>query len=151
MKNILYEGYLGPRLPREVQLKRVQRVMQEELTPLQRETLIAFYFQEQTLTQIAADRGVNKSTVCRTLKRAEAKLRRYLKPPEPYCAGQCGSGFCVRTGYAAENPAKIDSPAGRIPGRAAVSPFYRRGRPGRAGRAWGSRSSLTFGDFGDRL
>ena len=61
MKNILYEGYLGPRLPREVQLKRVQRVMQEELTPLQRETLIAFYFQEQTLTQIAADRGVNKS------------------------------------------------------------------------------------------
>ena len=35
MKNILYEGYLGPRLPREVQLKRVQRVMQEELTPLQ--------------------------------------------------------------------------------------------------------------------
>ncbi len=79
MKIILYEGYLGPRLPREVQLKRVQRVMQEELTPLQRETLIAFYFQEQTLTQIAADRGVNKSTVCRTLKRAEAKLRRYLK------------------------------------------------------------------------
>lgn len=57
MKNILYEGYLGPRLPREVQLKRVQRVMQEELTPLQRETLIAFYFQEQTLTQIDADRG----------------------------------------------------------------------------------------------
>lgn len=44
MKNILYEGYLGPRLPREVQLKRVQRVMQEELTPLQRETLIAFFF-----------------------------------------------------------------------------------------------------------
>ena len=79
MKNILYEGYLGPRLPREVQLKRVKRVMQEELTPLQRETLIAFYFQEQTLTQIAADRGVNKSTVCRTLKRAENKLRRYLK------------------------------------------------------------------------
>ena len=33
----------------------------------------------QTLTQIAADRGVNKSTVCRTLKRAEDKLRRYLK------------------------------------------------------------------------
>ena len=50
-----------------------------DLTPLQRETLIAFYFQEQTLTQIAADRGVNKSTVCRTLKRAEDKLRRYLK------------------------------------------------------------------------
>lgn len=79
MKNILYEGYLGPRLPREVQLKRVQRVIQEELTELQRHTLVAYYFQEQTLAQIAEERGVNKSTVCRTLKRAEDKLRRYLK------------------------------------------------------------------------
>ena len=79
MKNILYEGYQGIRLPREVQLKRVQRVIREELTPLQRETLLAYYFQEQTITQIAADRGVNKSTVCRTLHRAEEKLRRYLK------------------------------------------------------------------------
>ena len=79
MKNILYEGYLGPRLPREVQLKRVQRVIQEELTPLQREALMDFYFHERTITEIAADRGVNKSTVCRTLHRAEQKLRRYLK------------------------------------------------------------------------
>ena len=79
MRNILYEGYQGIRLPREVQLKRVQRVIREELTPLQREALIAFYFQEQTITQIARERGVNKSTVCRTLHRAEEKLRRYLK------------------------------------------------------------------------
>ena len=79
MRSILYEGYLGPRLPREVQLKRVQRVIQEELTELQRQTLVAYYFQEQTLSQIAEDRGVNKSTVCRTLHRAEQKLRRYLK------------------------------------------------------------------------
>lgn len=79
MKNILYEGYLGPRLPREMQLKRVQRVIQEELTPLQREALLAYYFQEKTIAQIAQERGVNKSTVCRTLHRAEDKLRRYLK------------------------------------------------------------------------
>ena len=79
MRNILYEGYQGIRLPREVQLKRVQRVIREELTPLQREALIAYYFQEQSITQIAQDRGVNKSTVCRTLHRAEDKLRRYLK------------------------------------------------------------------------
>jgi RNA polymerase sigma factor (sigma-70 family) len=62
-----------------VQLKRVQRVIQEELTELQRHTLVAYYFQEQTLAQIAADRGVNKSTVCRTLHRAEEKLRRFLR------------------------------------------------------------------------
>ena len=79
MKNILYEGYLGPRLPREVQLKRVQRVIREELTELQREALLAYYFQEKSITEIARDRGVNKSTVCRTLHRAEEKLRRYLK------------------------------------------------------------------------
>ncbi len=79
MRNIPYEGYLGIRLPREVQLKRVQRVIREELTPLQRETLLAYYFQEQTIPQIAAERGVHKSTVSRTLHRAEEKLRRYLK------------------------------------------------------------------------
>ncbi len=79
MKNILYEGYMGPRLPRDVQIKRVQRVIREELTPLQRETLIAYYFEERTIPQIAADRGVHKSTVSRTLHRAEEKLRRFLK------------------------------------------------------------------------
>ena len=79
MRNILYEGYQGIRLPREVQLKRIQRVIREELTPLQREALIAYYFQEQSITQIAQERGVNKSTVCRTLHRAEEKLRRFLK------------------------------------------------------------------------
>ena len=79
MKNILYEGYLGTRLPREVQMKRVQRVIREELTDLQRQTLTAYYFQQQTIPQIARRRGVNKSTVSRTLRRAEEKLRRYLR------------------------------------------------------------------------
>jgi len=62
-----------------VQLQRVQRVIREELTPLQREALIAYYFQERTMTEIAEERGVNKSTVCRTLHRAEEKLRRFLR------------------------------------------------------------------------
>lgn len=79
MKNILYDGYEGPRLPRDMQIKRIQRVIREELTPLQRQTLIAYYFQEQNIPQIAAQRGVQKSTVARTLHRAEDKLRRFLK------------------------------------------------------------------------
>ena len=79
MRNILYDGYEGPRLPREYQLKRVQRVIREELTEMQRQTLLAYYFQEKSITEIAEERGVNKSTVCRTLHRAEEKLRRYLK------------------------------------------------------------------------
>lgn len=79
MRNILYDGYLGPRLPREVQMKRVKRVIQEELTELQRYTIMEVYFRNRTLTQIARERGVSKSTVCRTLKRAEEKLRKFLK------------------------------------------------------------------------
>ncbi len=79
MKSTLYDGYLGPRLPKEVQRKRVERVIREELTQLQRETLLAYYIQDRTVPEIAADRGVNKSTVSRTLRRAEEKLRRYLK------------------------------------------------------------------------
>ena len=79
MKNIHYDGYCGPRLPKQMQMNRVRRVIEEELTQLQRQTLIAYYFQEQTIPQIAAERGVNKSTVSRTLHRAEEKLRRYLK------------------------------------------------------------------------
>ena len=79
MKNIPYEGYKGIRMPKEVQMMRVRRVIQEELTPCQREVLIAYYIQDMTIPQIALDRGVNKSTVCRTLHRAEGKLRRFLK------------------------------------------------------------------------
>lgn len=78
-RNIPYEGYQGIRLPREVQRKRVMEVIRQELTPLQRETLLAYYIEELNIIQIAQRRGVNKSTVCRTLKRAEGRLRRYLR------------------------------------------------------------------------
>lgn len=66
------------RLPHEVELGRMQRVIREELTDLQRYTLEAYYFRHQSLSRIARDRNVNKSTVCRTLHRAVEKLRRYL-------------------------------------------------------------------------
>ena len=79
MKSILYEGYEGPRLPKEVQMKRVRRVIREELTANQREILLAYYIHNLTIPRIAEDRGVHKSTVSRTLHRAETKLRRYLR------------------------------------------------------------------------
>lgn len=79
MRNIHFDGYLGPRLPREVQLNRVRRVIQEALSPAQRETLIAYYFHHKTMLEIAQERGVHKSTVCRTLHRAEQNLRRLLQ------------------------------------------------------------------------
>lgn len=79
MKNIHYDGYLGPRLPKEVQQKRMERVIREELTPVQREVLIAYYIQGLTIPAIAQERGVHKSSVSRALKRAENTLRRFLK------------------------------------------------------------------------
>lgn len=79
MRSIQYDGYLGCRLPRDVQLERIRSVIREELTELERETLTAYYFREQTIPQIARTRGVNKSTVSRTLRRAEEKLRKYLR------------------------------------------------------------------------
>lgn len=60
-------------------MERMQEVLQKELTDLQRYTIQAYYFQDQTLAQIARDRGVNKSTICRTLHRAEQKMRRFLQ------------------------------------------------------------------------
>ena len=79
MRNTLFDGYLGPRLPRQLQLQRVRQVIERELTPLQKETLIAYYFQQESIPKIAARRGVNKSTVSRTLKAAERRLRQYLR------------------------------------------------------------------------
>ena len=79
VKNTLFEDYQGPRLPRQVQLKRIRNVIETELTPLQRETVLAYYFGGQNICIIAESRGVNKSTVCRTLHRAEARIRRCLR------------------------------------------------------------------------
>ena len=79
MKNIPFDSLSTLRLPKEVQLKRLHRVIREELTPLQKETILAYYFREQTIPEIAKSRGVNKSTVCRTLHRAEETLKKYLR------------------------------------------------------------------------
>ena len=79
MTDTPYKGYRGIRLPKEVQWRRVQAVMREELTQKQRDTLIAYYMEEKTLEQIANAWGVNKSTVWSNLKRAESQLRRFLR------------------------------------------------------------------------
>lgn len=78
MKNIPSD-YSDLRLPRQVQLRRMQRVIRDELTVLQREVLLAVYYGGKTQAQVAAERGVSRSTVCRTLHRAEQRLRRFLR------------------------------------------------------------------------
>lgn len=60
-------------------MARLKAVIQRELTELQRYTLAAYYFSGLTMEEIARIRNVNKSTVSRTLHRAEEKLRRFLQ------------------------------------------------------------------------
>lgn len=62
-----------------MQKKRLEQALHHELTPLQRETILAYYVLQKNIPTIARERGVNKSTVCRTLQRGEARLRRCLR------------------------------------------------------------------------
>ena len=71
--------YQGPRLPPETQMKRVLAVIENELTETQQEVIRAYYFEEKNIPEIAAERGVHKSSVCRCLQRAEKKVRLCLK------------------------------------------------------------------------
>ena len=79
MKNTLFDNASLRRLPREQQIRRMKAVIREELTELQRDTILAYYFEGKTILQIAEERNINNSTVFRTLKRAEEKLRRFLQ------------------------------------------------------------------------
>ena len=78
MRNILYDNQWGLELPREVQIQRILRVMEQELTHKQRAYLYAYYFDEQSPSQIARRYGVHRSTVAHTLRRAEDRIRRFL-------------------------------------------------------------------------
>ena len=57
----------------------VRRAITQLLTPVQRETVLLYYYQGMTMPQIAQLRGCNKSNVCRTLKRARGNLMRALQ------------------------------------------------------------------------
>lgn len=51
----------------------------EELTPRQRQLLYMFYYDGKTVTEISRELAVNKSTVSRTLRRAQDRLRKFLR------------------------------------------------------------------------
>ena len=79
MKNTRLEKMIACQVPRGQQVQRIKDLIQSELTDLQRYTIAAYYFEGKKLYQIARERSVNKSTVSRTMKRAEAKLRKFLQ------------------------------------------------------------------------
>ena len=65
------------------QLERMRRSLrqarQQALTPRQREMLIMRYEQNMSGSEIARELGLNRSTVSRTLRRAQERLRRCLQ------------------------------------------------------------------------
>ena len=67
----------------QLQLERLRRNLrrarEQELTPCQRQVLELRYDRNMSVTQIARYLGVNASTVSRTLRRAQERLRRYLQ------------------------------------------------------------------------
>ena len=79
VKNIPSDLLFTRYIPREIQLQRLRRAVRQELSPRQRETVEAYYFENKTMEQIARELGVNRSTVSRTLKRGVRNLERFLR------------------------------------------------------------------------
>lgn len=66
------------RLPPNVQLQRVRKVISSELTETQKRYL-SMYLDGVEQVEIARVFGVSRSTVCRTLRRSFDRLRRFLR------------------------------------------------------------------------
>ena len=60
-------------------LRNLRKARIQELTPRQQEILSLRYEQDMRVTEIARTLGLNRSTVSRTLKRAQDRLRRCLQ------------------------------------------------------------------------
>lgn len=73
MKNILSDP------EREVQRRRLKRIIQGELTETQRRVVLGHYYENKSVTELAAELHVNKSSVSRALQRAQARMRRFLQ------------------------------------------------------------------------
>lgn len=56
----------------------LEGAIENELTLLEREEIKDFWFNDKSLTQIAADRGISPSSVSAGLERAEEKLKKVL-------------------------------------------------------------------------
>lgn len=59
--------------------RNMRRVRAQELTSRQEEMLHLYYDLGMSIPQIAREKGLNKSTVSRTLARGRERLKRYLQ------------------------------------------------------------------------
>lgn len=83
-ENLAFRVWLSGRSETNYSTARQNMMMsvREELTPVQHLYATAYYVDRRKVSEIAADNGVDKSTVSQTLKRARARLRRVLR----YCS-----------------------------------------------------------------
>ena len=78
------------------------RALHEDITEKQRQYLLLYYGEGMNMGQIGRQMGVDKSTVSRTIKRGEERLRRclrygakrFLADEEPPRAMTAGKGGC---------------------------------------------------------
>lgn len=55
------------------------RALREDVTPRQRQALLLYYAEGKNMREIGEDLGVDRSTISRTIKRGERRLRRCLR------------------------------------------------------------------------
>ena len=72
------EEWHDHRLPREYQLERIKAVIERELTEKQREILLLI-MSGHSQKEIAEEKGVCCSTICRTFHRAMDKVKRFTR------------------------------------------------------------------------
>lgn len=59
--------------------RNLRRAREQELTARQKQLLTLYYDQGMTIPQISVQLGLNRSTVSRTIRRAKARLYRFLR------------------------------------------------------------------------
>ena len=60
-------------------LRNLRKAMEEELTPRQRQMIEMRFYQNMNGAEIANELKLNRSTVSRTLRRAQERLRRFVQ------------------------------------------------------------------------
>lgn len=70
---------LGARMGQLDALQRCMLLLLNDMTPRQKQVFLLHYRDGLTVTQVARELGVNKSTASRTLARVERKIRTAMK------------------------------------------------------------------------
>lgn len=76
---LIGEGESGNAEKRRFMLKIMRSVIENELSARQRQTVTLYYFQNMNIPEIAAELGVNRSTVSRTISRGRRNIMEKMK------------------------------------------------------------------------